>query len=75
MCHFKEIDLGLKNIISNFGVPNLLFGMLKVVLSEPPFGINRTNTARTPSFFVSGFENILFSRPSYACSENYLHVV
>ena len=43
MCHFKEMDFGLKNIIFSFWdteAPfraNLLFGMLKAVLSEPPF--------------------------------------
>ena len=42
MCHFKEIDFWFKEGIFNFGgtkLPfraNLLFGMLKVVLSEPP---------------------------------------
>ena len=43
MCHFKEIDFLLKSNIFNFGGTeppfraSLLFGMLKVVLSEPPF--------------------------------------
>ena len=43
MCRFKEIDFGLKNKKNNFGGTespfraSLLFGMLKVILSEPPF--------------------------------------
>ena len=41
MCHFKEIDFGLKNQKMGGTEPpfraNLLFGMLKVVLSEPSF--------------------------------------
>ena len=43
MCHFKENENEYKNIIFDLGVTeppfraNLLFGMLKVILSEPPF--------------------------------------
>ena len=43
VCHFDEIDFWLKKQIFNLGCTeppfraNLLFGMLKVVLSEPPF--------------------------------------
>ena len=45
MCRFKEIENECKNNIFNFGGYRTSFsGMLKVVVSEPPFGINRTST-------------------------------
>ena len=50
MCHFKEIEILLKNMIFTFGGTespfraNLLFGMLKKVLGEPPFRDQPHNT-------------------------------
>ena len=65
MCHFKEIDYGLKKGNFNLGVPNLLFGMLKEVLNLL-FAINRINEYEqhyhTNKPFEKRFEQSLSSK-------------